>query len=228
MRHYCNVLALFFGTLILAGPLCARQDGYVLAPSVWPNLEIPVCWENPSAANQTERQWVRDAVERSWETHSEVDFNGWGSCPNGTFAGVRIRVADEGAHVKRLGRYLAGVRDGMVLNFTFNYWNSGCSPTREQCIRSIAVHEFGHALGFAHEQNRPDTPAWCNQEQGSDGNVLVGNWDSASVMNYCNAVYNNNGVLSPTDIATVQLFYGARFSSPKIWVNSYGIGAGGW
>jgi hypothetical protein len=98
--------------------------------------------------------------------------------------------------------------DGIVLNFTFQNWSTDCQSTKESCIRAIAVHEFGHALGFAHEQNRPDTPSWCNDVEGQNGDTLVGSWDLDSVMNYCNPNWNGNGHLSMRDIAGLQKFYG--------------------
>ena len=120
---------------------------------------------------------------------------------------------DAGPHTKGLGKFISGIKQGMVLNFTFQTWSPTCSQPesmRKQCIESIAVHEFGHAIGFAHEQNRPDTPGECaNLKQGTNGDRLdITPWDPHSVMNYCNPVYNNNGNLSEFDIKAVQYVYG--------------------
>ncbi len=181
---------------------------YVASSKTWTTTDIPVCWENPSSGNATQRGWVRSAVAGTWDAQSAVNFTGWGTCTSSS-NGIRIKISDEGPHTKGLGKSLDGYVNGMVLNFTFQNWSTSCQSQKEFCIRAIAVHEFGHALGFAHEQNRPDTPSSCTEPaQGSNGDTLIGPWDLSSVMNYCNPNWNGNGNLSVIDIAGVQTVYG--------------------
>lgn len=138
-----------------------------------------------------------------------MSFSGWKKCAT-LNKGIRIRIEDSGPHTKGLGNQLDGKLDGMVLNFTFENWSEGCKTQREFCIRAIAVHEFGHALGFAHEQNRFDAPGECRKlAQATDPDRLLTPYDPNSVMNYCNDKYNNNGKLSTLDVAAVQFLYGS-------------------
>lgn len=67
---------------------------------------------------------------------------------------------------------------------------------------------------FAHEQNRDDTPDWCNDQKGSKGDLQIGPWDEDSVMNYCNADWNNDGELSSIDVAGVRTVYGINGPRP--------------
>ncbi len=173
----------------------------------WPFNRIFVCWESPAANLTDQRALVRAAIKDTWEFSSGLQIPRWGPCKENS-VGIRISVEDNGPHVKALGKYLDGMRSGMVLNFTYENWSSSCKATLDYCNRVIAVHEFGHAIGFAHEQNRPDTPGDCNMEQGSDGDTLLTPWDPHSVMNYCNKTYSNDGVLSEFDILAVQYIYG--------------------
>ncbi len=202
-----------------------EQPAYYLSSAVWSIHSIPVCWENPSAANDLERRWVRQAAAESWSARADIELTGWGPCASSS-SGIRIQIADTGPHTKGLGSQLNGKVNGMVLNFTFQNWGTLCQSTREFCIRAITVHEFGHALAFAHEQNRPDTPSHCTEpDQGTSGDITVGAWDLASVMNYCNPDWNGNGELSATDVMAVQQIYGPRMPAiGDAWADFNGDG----
>ncbi len=188
---------------------------YPLMSAKWPFNAVFVCWESPTPVDEKERHWVQDSAESTWARNSGIRFVGWQKCTSDAVRGIRIAISDTGPHVKYLGKFVDGVQEGMVLNFVFANWSPSCRDMREYCIRAIAVHEFGHAIGFAHEQNRPDTPGDCAiQKQGTDGDLLLTPWDPQSVMNYCNPKYNNNGQLSAFDVKAVQYVYGPPRPQP--------------
>jgi len=198
-----------------------RPYAYIASQTVWPTNNIKVCWDNPSDNFKWAMETVKTAVSETWEAHSGVRFTGWGLCAEKN-AGIRITVIDSATLTPRtrgLGKQmeLRGTNrefsaGGMYLNFTFKNWSKNfCDneTNRKTCVRSLAIHEFGHALGFSHEHNRFDKLESCTEPpQGGDGDTVVGPYDKDSVMNYCKAIYVSNLKLSELDIAGVQAFYG--------------------
>jgi len=193
-----------------------RDYGYVDRAALWQTEVISVCWENPDAANAQARLWVEAAIEATWDKASQIQSTGWSAC-RPDFGGLRILVVDaaDAPHAV-VGRDAAGARPGMWLNFTFANWGGAyCQDRLRACIESIAVHEFGHTLGFAHESLRDDAPPECktradvlkDKSRPVQGEILT-SYDANSVMNYCNTLYNNGGKLSSLDQQAVQKLYG--------------------
>ena len=106
---------------------------------------IPMCWATPDFAK--EKGIIRAAIENTWIREANLKIS-WTDCPaTGADAFVKVSVNNvgEGAATKGGGTGTRSIGIGVAPN-------DGTSQSR---LEYLAVHEFGHVLGFSHEQDQP-------------------------------------------------------------------------
>lgn len=162
---------------------------FYLQSKIWGQRDIPVCWSTLPTTT-AEAAWVKEALrgQRSWSEAGNVNFTGWGNCAAGD-KGIQL-TAGAAMSTVYLSRTDSGLAT-MTLDFTAGAARNvtRCARnglSREDCIKTSAIHEFGHAIGYAHEHNRSDTHDCASLPQGTDGDATFGEFDLRAIMAYCN------------------------------------------
>ena len=110
-RYIFTFFLIFFISKSVFGQ---RENAFALKGSIWTTRTIEVTWENPSDDNAAEREWVRQAIQNSWESVADIKFTNWGKA-NSFSRGIRIRIKDDendGPRTLGLGKVLDGKKDG--------------------------------------------------------------------------------------------------------------------
>jgi hypothetical protein len=238
------LLAACVALLLAPAPSHALMAGEGLMWSVLPDepVKLTVCWLNPQdaaplpgevadASGATRREWIRLALKSSWERYARVLFVGWGECqdeenaltPPNTHGPRRPGTGDENIKVQitssgggqNVGHGSPGdfASPGVTLNLHPSVADNGAL---RRWLEFLAIHEFGHVLGYYHDEERQDWPSTPEcEEQWSEHTpswpwwpipteIRYGAPDADSVMAYCS---DDPTVLSPRDIAGVQRGY---------------------
>jgi len=208
---------------------------------------IPMCWATAGYAR--EKKIIVDAITRTWVATANIHVTWTDACPTtGSAQYVKVQIGRHGAVQAKDGTwYYDHSTDGQTRGAGMStlsapttapldpqgtpgmtVWVENNGTSAQPRMEYVAVHEFGHVLGFEHEQDRPQSEPGvldcrraqcagasdfnkCMADAATDENgTVLGAYDANSIMNYCNADGNNHGYLSAVDVYGVRSLYGHK------------------
>ncbi len=223
-----------------------RESSPSVSGLLWKSKQIPVCWLNPETDVSGKRTVIIQAIKESWAKYIGNEFQWVDKCrpinevslpeirilinakPDrsyssiGTYSWVNIngRWTFPDTSRKRVQGLSSPEWDTHTMYLSFGHYYTGVSE--RQALRFTAIHEFGHALGFLHEQTADNVPQSCIDRLPSLGSqiderkiyedtygsfgIIFTSYDIDSIKNYCRPDLLKDR-LSVQDIVSVQSIY---------------------